>query len=54
MKPKSMKILKMLVISSIFIACKSKQDKIKEIFSSDEGKKWYSYNIRDEGGYYTL
>jgi lipoprotein len=48
MKTKSMKILKMLVISSIFIACKSKQDKIKETFSSDEGKKWYSYNIRDE------
>jgi len=44
-----MKILKMLVISSIFIACKSKQDKIKETFSSNEGKKWYSYNIRDEG-----
>ena len=43
-----MKILKMLVISSIFIACKGKQDKIKETFSSDEGKKWYSY-IRDEG-----
>ena len=49
LKTKSMKILKMLVISSIFIACKSKQDKIKETFSSDEGKKWYSYNIRDEG-----
>ena len=27
-----MKILKMLVISSIFIACKSKQDKLKKHF----------------------
>ena len=36
-----MKILKMLVISFILLSCKSEEDKIIKIISSENGTKWY-------------
>jgi len=36
-----MKILKMLIISFILLSCKSEEDKIIKIISSENGTKWY-------------
>ena len=36
-----MKILKILIISFILLSCKSEEDKIIKIISSENGTKWY-------------
>lgn len=47
-----MKILKTLAISILLISCHNKQDKIRNIVSSKEGKKWYYYEMYRDAEYY--
>ena len=56
-----MKVLKMLVISFILLSCKSEEDRIIKIISSENGTKWYAselfkdrrYNPYSVEGYFT-
>lgn len=47
-----MKILKILTISLISLSCHNKQEEIKNIISSQKGKKWYYYGITEYNDYY--
>lgn len=40
------------IINFLIISCHNKQDEIKDIISSKEGKKWYYYGITKYNDYY--
>lgn len=47
-----MKNLKFLIVLFTVISCQSKKDKIKSMFASDNGKKWYCYSFDSSSSFY--